>query len=134
MALKKKKVLKTDEIELLDDNNEKIEKEKNEKQKKKEKKDKTSLTSTIILVISIILLLLSIGTYVYIYNKNQELENEINSSKENVTKVEEAIKNDQKAITEKEDEYEKLKEKVKDNLEELNIWEALKEELNKSLS
>ena len=29
--------------------------------------------------------------------------------------------------------YEGEKEKVKDNLEELNIWQELKEELNKSL-
>jgi len=96
--------------------------------------EKNSFGSTILLVISIILLILSIGTYAYIYHENQKIEDDINSSKDNVTKVEETIKNDQKTITEKEDEYEKLKEKVKDNLEELKIWETLKEELNKSLS
>ena len=127
MGVKKKNTLTNEEeIELLDN--------KIEEKEKRPKKEKKGIVYNVFLILSITSLLLSIGVYYYVYNKNQKLENEINSSKENVTKVEEAIKNDQKAITEKEDEYEKLKEKVKDNLEELNIWEALKEELNKSLS
>ena len=92
------------------------------------------MKKNIFLIISILLMLLSVGTFGYLYYENQKLEDEINSSQNNVNKAEETIKNDQKAITEKEDEYEKLQEKVKDNLEELKIWEELKEELNKSLS
>jgi len=92
------------------------------------------MKKNVFLVISILLLILSLGTFGYLYYENQKIENEINSSKDNVKKVEESIKNDQKQITEKEDEYEKLKDKVKDNLEELKIWENLKDELNKSLS
>ncbi len=92
------------------------------------------MKKNIFLIISILLMLLSVGTFGYLYYENQKLEDEITSSQNNVNKAEETIKNDQKAITEKEDEYEKLQEKVKDNLEELKIWEELKEELNKSLS
>lgn len=86
------------------------------------------------LIISILLLILSLGTLGYLYYENQKLENDIASSKESVKKVEENIITDQQEITEKESEYEKLKEKVKDNMEELGIWEELKETLNKSLS
>ena len=91
------------------------------------------MKKNIILIISILVLLLSLGTFGYLYFENKKIEDEIASSKENIKKVEESIKNDQKALSEKESEYEKLKEKVKDNLEELNIWQELKEELNKSL-
>jgi predicted negative regulator of RcsB-dependent stress response len=92
------------------------------------------MKKTVFLIISIILLILSIGTFGYLYYQNTQIEKEINESKDNIKKVEDTIKADQETLTEKEDEYEKLKEKVKDSLEELNIWESLKEELNKSLS
>ena len=92
------------------------------------------MKKNIFLIISIVLVVASIGLFGYLYYENQKLENEVETSKENIKKVEENIKADQEAITEKEDEYEKLKEKVKDSLEELNIWEEMKEELNKSLS
>lgn len=91
------------------------------------------MKKNVFLIISIVLLLLSIGTFGYLFHENKKIEDEIVSSKNSIKKVEESIQNDQKAITEKESEYEKLKEKVKDNLEELKIWEELKEELNKSL-
>ena len=92
------------------------------------------MKKNIFLIISIVLVVASIGLFGYLYYENQKLENEVETSKENIKKVEENIKADQDTITEKEDEYEKLKEKVKDSLEELNIWEEMKEELNKSLS
>ena len=92
------------------------------------------MKKNIILILSIILLLASIGVFGYLYYQNNIIEKEINESKDNIKKVEDTIKADQETLSEKEDEYEKLKEKVKDSLEELNIWEELKEELNKSLS
>ena len=92
------------------------------------------MKKNVFLIISIVLLLLSLGTLGYLYFENQKLENDIASNKENVKKVEENIKKDQKELTEKENEYEKLKEKIQDSMEELSIWEGLKEELNKSLS
>ena len=92
------------------------------------------MKKNILLVISILLLLLSAGTFGYLYYQNGELEKEINSSNDNLKKVNDTVKKDQEEITEKEDEYEKLKDKVKENLEELSIWEEIKENLNKSLS
>ena len=91
------------------------------------------MKKNIFLIISIVLLLASFGLFGYLYYQNNKTKNEVKTSQENIKKVEETIKKDQETITEKEDEYEKLKEKVKDSLEELNIWEAMKEELNKSL-
>ena len=122
MGRKRKKELKAEEIETLDmdDNG--------------AKEKKSGIKSTIFLVISIVLLLLSLGTLGYLYHENQKIESEITSSKESIEKVKNNITANEKTITEKKDEYEKLKEKVKDSLEELNIWEELKEELNKSLS
>lgn len=92
------------------------------------------MKKNILLIISILLLLSSIGVFGYLYLENKKLEDEIATNKENIKKVEENIKTDQQQLTEKEDEYEKLKEKVKDSLEEMKIWEDLKDELNKSLS
>ena len=119
MTLKRKK--SKDEIEIIDD----------EKTSPKEKKGKKH---SVFLAITIILLLLSAGTFGYLYYKNNELNKEVKELRENVSKVEKAIESDKKEITEKEDEYEKMKEKVKENFEELEIWEGIKEELNKSLS
>ena len=89
---------------------------------------------TVVLVISVILLLISAGAFGYLYYKNHEVKKEIQNSSESIKKLEDAISNEKTEITEKEDEYEKLKEKVHENVEELSIWENLKEELNKSLS
>ena len=88
----------------------------------------------VLLVISILLLILSAGTFGYLYYQNHEINKEIETSNEQLKKVEQSIKDDKEEITKKEDEYEKLKEKVKENLEELSIWENIKEELNKALS
>jgi len=122
MAVKKKILASEDEIETLDDEN------------LKKSKEKSNIKWNVFLIISILLLSLAAGTFGYIFHENQKLNDEINSSKDNIKKIEENLINDQKEITEKENEYEKLKEKVKDNLEELKTWEELKEELNKSLS
>ena len=92
------------------------------------------MKKNVFLILSIILLLLSIGTFGYLYYQNNQLEKEVTESNEKLKKAEESIQNDQQAITEKESEYEKLKDKVKESLEELEIWENLKDELNKSLS
>lgn len=92
------------------------------------------MKKNVFLIISIVLLLLAIGTFGYLYYQNMTLENEVKEANENIKKVEQNIKNEQKELDTKEDEYEKLKEKVKDSLEELSIWEETKENLNKSLS
>lgn len=92
------------------------------------------MKKNILLIIAIILFLASIGLFGYLYYENKKTENDVKASQENIKKVAGKIDEDKKEITEKEDEYEKLKEKVKDSLEELNIWEELKAELNKSLS
>ena len=92
------------------------------------------MKKNVFLIISIVLLLLSIGTFGYLYYQNMTLENEVKEAKENIKKVEQNIKNEQKEIDTKEDEYEKLKETVKEKFEELSIWEETKETLNKSLS
>ena len=67
-------------------------------------------------------------------HQNDEIIKEIEVSKENVKKLEDTINSEKKVIDEKEDEYEKLKDKVKESIEELGIWESIKEELNKALS
>ena len=92
------------------------------------------MKKNVFLGISIVLLLFAAGTFSYLYYKNHELEKEVQELQNNVSKVEKAIEDDKKELTEKEDEYEKLKEKVKENLEELSIWEEIKENINKSLS
>jgi peptidoglycan hydrolase CwlO-like protein len=92
------------------------------------------MKKNVFLIISVVLLLLSLGLCGYLFYQNKKLEDDIAANKESIKKVEETIKKGEQEITEKESEYEKLKEKVKDNLEELGIWEGLKEELNKSLS
>ena len=85
---------------------------------------------TIVLIISIILLLASAGTFIYMYHKNNEIKKETDNYSENIKKLENAINDEKTEITEKEDEYEKLKEKVKDSFEELEIWENMEKELN----
>ena len=90
------------------------------------------MKKTIILIISILLLLAGIGTFGYLYYKNNEIKEETNKYNENIKKLENAIKDEKTEITEKEDEYEKLKEKVKDSFEELEIWENMEKELNKA--
>ena len=90
------------------------------------------MKKTIILIISILLLLAGIGTFGYLYYKNNEIKEETNKYSENIKKLENAIKEEKTEITEKEDEYEKLKEKVKDSFEELEIWENMEKELNKA--
>ena len=92
------------------------------------------MKKNVFLIVSILLLILSAGTFAYLYFQNDKLEKEVNDLRDNVSKVEKAIETEKKEITEKEDEYEKLKDKVKESFEELEIWESLKEELNKSLS
>ena len=92
------------------------------------------MKKTIILVVSVLLLLASIGTFAYLYYKNNEIKKEVLESKDKIKKLEDTINNEKTEINQKEYEYEKLKEKVKENLEELNIWEEMKENLNKSLS
>ena len=87
---------------------------------------------TIALIISIILMLASLGTFGYLYYKNNEIKKETDKYNENIKKLEDTINSEKTEITEKEDEYEKLKEKVKDNLEELEIWENMEKELNKA--
>ena len=67
-------------------------------------------------------------------HQNNEIIKEIEVSKENVKKLEDTINSEKKVIDKKEDEYEKLKDKVKESIEELGIWESIKEELNKALS
>lgn len=90
------------------------------------------MKKTIVLIISILLLLAGIGTFGYLYYKNNEIKEETNKYNENIKKLENAIKDEKTEITEKEDEYEKLKEKVKDSFEELEIWENMEKELNKA--
>ena len=92
------------------------------------------MKKNVFLAISLLLVILAGGTFGYLYYQNNNVIKEVQELKENINKVETAIQNDQKEITEKEDEYEKLKDKVKENLEELDIWEEIKENLNKSLS
>lgn len=92
------------------------------------------MKKNVFLIISILLLILSAGTFAYLYFQNDKLEKEVNDLRDNVSKVEKAIETDKKEISEKEDEYEKLKDKVKESFEELEIWESIKDELNKSLS
>ena len=87
---------------------------------------------TIILIITIVLLLGAAGTFGYLYYKNNEIKKETDKYSENIKKVEKAITDDKTELTEKEDEYEKLKEKVKDSLEELEVWENMEKELNKA--
>ena len=90
------------------------------------------MKKTIVLIISILLLWAGIGTFGYLYYKNNEIKEETNKYNENIKKLENAIKDEKTEITEKEDEYEKLKEKVKDSFEELEIWENMEKELNKT--
>lgn len=90
------------------------------------------MKKTIVLIISILLLLASIGTFGYLYYKNNEIKKETDKYGENIKKLESSIDSEKTEITEKEDEYEKLKEKVKDSLEELEIWENMEKELNKA--
>ena len=92
------------------------------------------MKKNIVLILSILLLLASIGTFGYLFYKNNEIKKETDKYSENVKKLEDAINKDKTTITEKEDEYEKLKEKVKDSFEELEIWENMVKELNKVLS
>lgn len=92
------------------------------------------MKKTVILIISLLLLIGSIGTYLYMNHQNNEIIKEIEVSKKNVKKLEDTINSEKKVIDEKEDEYEKLKDKVKESIEELGIWESIKEELNKALS
>ena len=95
---------------------------------------KKSPIKNILLIISIILLLAVIGLCGYLFYQNITLEKEVNDNKANIAKIQEKINNDEKTLDEKENEYEKLKETVKEKFEELSIWEETKENLNKSLS
>ena len=88
----------------------------------------------VLFIISILLLIISALAFGYLYYQNNEINKEIKESNEKLKKVEQNIKDDKEEITKKEDEYEILKEKDKDTLEELSIWEEIKENLNKSLS
>ena len=92
------------------------------------------MKKTVILIISLLLLIGPIGTYLYMNHQNNEIIKEIEVSKKNVKKLEDTINSEKKVIDEKEDEYEKLKDKVKESIEEVGIWESIKEELNKALS
>ena len=92
------------------------------------------MKKNIIFIISIVLLLASIGIFGYLFYQNMKLTKDTNAASDNITKVQEKINSDKKEIDEKENEYENLKESVKEKLEELNIWEETKENLNQSLS
>lgn len=92
------------------------------------------MKKNIILIISSFILVTLIVILGYLFFQNQKLDDEVNKSKENLTKVEEKINNGKVEKKEKEDEYEKLKEELKEQFEELSIWEEIKEKLNKALS
>ncbi len=92
------------------------------------------MKKNIILIISSFILVALIGIFGYLFFQNQKLDNEVNKSQENITKVEEKINSGKVEKKEKEDEYEKLKEELKEQFEELSIWEETKEKLNKALS
>ena len=89
---------------------------------------------SIFLIITIILLLMSIATFGYLLYQNTTLNKDVDNLKTNIVKVKDKINDEKSQINEKEDEYEKLKETVKEQFEELSIWEETKENLEKSLS
>ena len=89
---------------------------------------------SVLLIISIVLFVLSCGLFGYLYYQNTTTEKEAKDYGENIKKVQKKIDNEKKEIDEKENEYDKLKETVKEKLEELNIWEEIKEKVEKSLS
>lgn len=92
------------------------------------------MKKTIFLIISSLILIVLIAIFGYFLFQNQKLKDEAVKMKDNIKKTEEKISNSKEEKKEKEDEYEKLKVELKEQFEELSIWEETKEKLNKALS
>ena len=105
------------------------------KRKEKQKNEiKTNKVTVILLIISILLLLAS-GTYfIILKDKNNNYDKELSNLNTSITKAKNKLTTDAETKEEQDKKLENLKNELKDNVEELEIWKELKKQLEDALS
>lgn len=140
MKKKKNIVIKEDDsdIDIIIKDNKKEEikeevkeeiKEKPTKEKKKKTKKKNILVPTLLAVILLLTIILIFFLINYLSKRNETY-----SIKKEISNYNELINNTNTMNKEIEEELNRIKEESKSKVEEYNIWEHLKEKVNKALA
>lgn len=83
------------------------------------------------IIISFIVLIIASGLFFYTSLRNQSLNNSIESLELKTKGINDSIRNNQNEKEKLEQEYSELNEKVKDKVDEYNIWLKMKEKIEK---
>lgn len=112
-----------------------MKKKKKEKKEKTEKTEKTTNKITItFLILSIVLLIASTTYFIILKNKNHNYDQSLSDLNTNIIKASKVLESDKDDKEEMDKKLEKLREDLKDNVEELEIWKEIKKKLEDALS
>lgn len=89
------------------------------------------MRSSKFIIISFIVLIIASGLFFYTSLRNQGLNNNIESLELKTKGINDSIRNNQNEKEKLEQEYSELNEKVKDKVDEYNIWLKMKEKIEK---
>lgn len=89
------------------------------------------MRSSKFIIISFIVLIIASGLFFYTSLRNQSLNNSIESLELKTKGINDSIRNNQNEKEKLEQEYSELSEKVKDKVDEYNIWLKMKEKIEK---
>lgn len=89
------------------------------------------MRSSKFIIISFIVLIMASGLFFYTSLRNQSLNNNIESLELKTKGINDSIRNNQNEKEKLEQEYSELNEKVKDKVDEYNIWLKMKEKIEK---